>query len=78
MKFLGRGGTDLRPPFDWIRQNLEQRSAPPDALIYLTDGFGPSPEKAPSYPTVWIMPTHSANALPFGQIIQFETFQEAA
>lgn len=52
LKMCGGGGTDFRPPFDYVkRENIT-----PHALVYLTDGYGPFPDKA-DYPTVWCMTT---------------------
>lgn len=49
LKPAGGGGTDFRPVFDWIeKQDLE-----PDALVYLTDGYGSFPSHQPKYPVCW-------------------------
>ena len=40
MAVLGRGGTDFRPVFEWIREKAEET---PTVLIYATDGFGTFP-----------------------------------
>lgn len=49
LKPAGGGGTDFRPVFDWIAaQGLE-----PDALVYLTDGYGSFPSHEPKYPVLW-------------------------
>lgn len=48
-KIKGYGGTDFRPPFEYIHSNGIQ----PDFLLYLTDGYGPFPQEAPEYPTLW-------------------------
>lgn len=50
---VGSGGTDLLPPFDWIRENGKR----PAAIVYFTDlitrrGF---PESSPA-PLIWITP----------------------
>lgn len=49
LKPHGGGGTDFRPPFDWIADNHVRI----DALVYLTDGLGTFPAKPPSYPVLW-------------------------
>lgn len=46
----GGGGTDLRPPFDYVEEN----ELNPDVFLYFTDCVGPTPEIAPHYPVVWI------------------------
>ena len=50
--FTGGGGTDLRPPFRYVKDELE---TPPQCLLYFTDGFGPAPDEAPAYPVLWCL-----------------------
>lgn len=45
----GGGDTDFRPPFVW----LEEQGITPKAFVYLTDGYGPFPEKEPEFPVLW-------------------------
>lgn len=45
----GGGGTDFRPPFTW----LDEQQITPKAFIYLTDGYGPFPDRAPEFPVLW-------------------------
>ena len=47
----GRGGTDLRPPFekDFLKAHK------PDAIVYFTDGFGQGPDKRPKFPVLWAL-----------------------
>lgn len=47
---VGRGGTDFRPPFDWI----EKEGITPKAFVYLTDGYGPFPDEQ-GFPTLWVI-----------------------
>ena len=48
----GGGGTSFVPPFEYVKEkNLDI-----DALVYLTDGFGPAPDKVPEYPVLWVLP----------------------
>jgi len=49
VQFIGFGGTDLRPPFDYVRTH----QMTPKIFIYLTDGCGPAPDTAPQYPVIW-------------------------
>lgn len=76
LKPKGGGGTDFRPAFDWIaKENLE-----PDALVYLTDGYGSFPDRAPTYPTLWgnitagLKPSH----YPFGEVVDVPVAKKAA
>lgn len=60
----GGGGTSFIPVFDEIdKMGLEV-----DALVYLTDGMGSFPSKAPSYPVIWgnIYPN---SKYPFGDVV---------
>lgn len=60
----GGGGTAFEPVFDEVT-NL---SIEPDALIYLTDGMGSFPKKAPLYPVLWgnIYPQ---SKYPWGEVV---------
>ena len=62
----GKGGTDFRPPF----AELEDMGEVPDALIYLTDGYGPFPDRAPHYPVIWGDISGRPSAYPFGSVVQ--------
>ena len=48
---MGRGGTDLRPPFaaDLLRKHR------PNLVLYFTDGCGPAPENPPRMPVIWVL-----------------------
>ena len=43
--FFGRGGTDFRPAFEWMAQQVER----PDFVVYFTDGHGTAPEQPPEF-----------------------------
>jgi predicted metal-dependent peptidase len=43
LQIHGRGGTDFRPAFAAI----EKLNPRPSVLVYMTDGYGPAPEKKP-------------------------------
>lgn len=53
LKPRGLGGTDFRPPFEYVKKmQIEQDIA---CFIYFTDGYCFSyPEKEPEYPVMWI------------------------
>jgi len=61
----GGGGTDFRPPFEW----LEEHGIVPDALIYFTDMYGPFPEPQ-SFPVIWAATTDVA--APHGDLVRVE------
>lgn len=61
----GGGGTDFRPAFEYIDENLQDVQC----AIYLTDMYGTFPDSEPSYPTMWVS-NSSVDDAPFGQVIQ--------
>jgi predicted metal-dependent peptidase len=62
----GGGGTDFRPPFDW----LEEQGITPACLIYLTDLYGPAPNVPPDYPVIWACTT--SQEAPWGERVEIE------
>ena len=66
--FRGRGGTDFRPVFEWIREKVLPVEGWPDLLAYLTDAEGQFPENLPAYPVVWLLPQRVKP--PFGMKIE--------
>ena len=64
LKPAGGGGTAFAPVFDWI----DSEGLIPDALVYLTDGLGSFPSRAPTYPVLWgdIM---GCVKYPFGDVV---------
>ena len=63
----GGGGTDFRPPFEW----LEENQIVPRALVYLTDGYGPFPEQEPNFPVMWVINNHDVTP-PHGEHLVLE------
>jgi predicted metal-dependent peptidase len=63
---LGRGGTDLRPPFEseFLRKHK------PDVVISFTDGFGPAPERPPAVPTIWCLTAGGRQPASWGRAIR--------
>jgi predicted metal-dependent peptidase len=62
----GRGGTDLRPPFE--AQFLAKIR--PDVVIYFTDGDGPAPDRPPSMPVIWCLTPLGSRPVAWGREIQ--------
>ena len=60
----GGGGTDFRPPFQWI----EGEGIQPKCLIYLTDLCCNSFPEPPEYPVLWV--TDSRSTAPFGETLR--------
>lgn len=60
---FGRGGTDLRPAFDPALLGTHDV----DGVVYFTDGDGPTPEKAPPVPTLWILTKPREFSCSFGE-----------
>lgn len=69
--FAGRGGTDIQVPFQWFREQVERQAHPlPEALIVMTDGYGPLPKEEPPVPVFWIIPEHGIRVVPFGGMLR--------
>lgn len=65
-KLHGGGGTDFRPPFDY----LNEHGIKPEALVYLTDMYGPFPTTPPEFPVLWCATSEVAG--PFGTTLRIE------
>lgn len=65
VQFLGRGGTDFRPPFQW----LEERNITPRAVVYFTDLECSSFPPEPDFPVCWIVWPGGASRAPWGEIV---------
>ncbi len=63
LKCHGGGGTDFRPPFEW----LEEQGITPSCLVYLTDLDGPFPEIPSHYPVMWC--SINKQRAPWGQTL---------
>ena len=63
----GGGSTSFVPVFSYV----EEHRMEPDALVYLTDGWGTFPRMAPRYPTVWgaLANTLDPKQYPFGDVV---------
>jgi predicted metal-dependent peptidase len=59
----GGGGTDFRPPFDWVKDHLDEV---PDMLVYFTDTYGTFPSQEPEYPVIWGVIVEGAE-VPWGE-----------
>lgn len=67
LKPHGGGGTDFRPVFAWI----EEAGVTPEALVYMTDGYGSFPDQPPNYPVVWGAIAKGVK-YPFGDVVDIE------
>ena len=65
----GRGGTDLRPPFEpaFLRQHN------PDVVVYFTDGNGPAPDQAPPLPVIWCLTQRGKVGVNWGRVIKMQS-----
>ena len=52
LQFKGFGGTSFLVPFQYVEEKMAEV---PTVFIYLTDGFGQAPAKAPDYPVIWCL-----------------------
>ncbi len=56
-RMYGGGGTDFRPVFDYLEKQKEEPDGTPfRGLLYLSDGCGEFPGKAPDYPVIFVIP----------------------
>jgi len=69
-EFRGGGGTDFAPVFDWLKGELQRNPDTPDALFFLSDGFGIFPPQEPPIPVLWIVPAHGHEEFPFGDVLR--------
>ena len=67
LKPYGGGGTDFRPVFAWI----DEAGVTPEALVYMTDGYGSFPDQPPNYPVVWGAIVKGVK-YPFGDVVDIE------
>lgn len=75
-RIRGRGGTDFRPVFEWIRGEGARDHGPVDALVYLTDGHGRFPDRQPDFPVLWISFGLAESGFPFGAVIELSKHQD--
>ncbi len=68
IEFIGGGGTDFRPVFEFA---TEKRAK---FLIFLTDGDGIFPEKKPKFPVLWVVTPDGVpeSRFPFGKVVRIE------
>ena len=67
---VGGGGTDFRPFFDAVAPALEEHGE--SVCIYLTDGYGAFPERAPAAPVLWVVTAGGLglDEFPFGETVR--------
>jgi predicted metal-dependent peptidase len=66
-RYDGGGFTDLRPVFDFAKT----MHPAPAAVIYLTDGVGPAPERM-ELPTLWVLTAQGEKPVPWGIELRLE------
>ena len=66
----GGGGTDFRPAFKYVRNNVNDVAC----LLYFTDLMGTFPKTAPDYPVLWMYLGDKVDDfdVPFGEKIEVE------
>ena len=67
-EIIGRGGTDLRPPF---QQSVIEKIRP-TLIIYFTDGGGSAPKKAPHVPVIWCLTPSGKRPAPWGRVVRMK------
>lgn len=68
----GFGGTDFRPPFQWVADNDIQ----PACFIYATDMMCNSFPDEPDYPVLWLASSdarYDEETWPFGEVVDLKT-----
>jgi len=66
-KVIGRGGTAFQPVLDYASEKMRPR---PDAVIYLTDGYGEeNPRIKGSIPLLWVV-TNGGRKPEVGRVIE--------
>ena len=77
LKMYGGGGTDFRPPFDWVKEKDITLSG----AVYFTDGYCNSFPEPPDYPVLWILSSSAGSwgssnfSPPFGIVIKMPTHE---
>ena len=66
-RYDGGGFTDLRPVFQYAKTMHPL----PAAVIYLTDGVGPAPERM-EFPTLWVLTGAGEKPVPWGIEMRLE------
>lgn len=67
IEIKGRGGTDFRPVFKYIKEKYKDKI---DLLVYGTDLMGDFPKEAPKYKVIWV--TKDEGSVPFGTILKID------
>lgn len=60
----GRGGTSFLPVFN----HVQEQKLTPECLVYLTDGCGSFPDRAPAYPVLWL--DYGGTQYPWGEVVR--------
>lgn len=62
----GGGGTDFKPPFEYISKNFDC----PACMVYITDGYCNSFPENPGYPVLWALFVNNPSFKPpFGEVV---------
>lgn len=65
-EIMGRGGTDLRPPFE--RKVVSEID--PAVIVYFTDGAGVAPPEAPHVPVIWCLTPTGKEPTAWGRVVR--------
>lgn len=72
LKPAGFGGTDFRPPFEYVEANDINLSA----FVYFTDGYCDSFPEEPGYPVLWAVMDNKSFTPPFGETLHMQSGEE--
>lgn len=69
IRMKGRGGTDHRPVFEWLKKNKPNARV----LVAFTDGYTEFPDNSTVRNTIWVVPETGLDKeiFPFGKVIKF-------
>ncbi len=66
LQLVGGGGTNFRPPFEWIEEN----GVTPTCLVYLTDLECSRFPAEPAFPVLWVSTGDGGRVPPFGEVAE--------
>ena len=67
-----RGGTDFRKAFKAIDEIFKESPYELAGVVWLTDGNGDYPDKAPGYPVLWVLSGSYKVEPPFGLVVEMD------
>jgi predicted metal-dependent peptidase len=71
VQVIGRGGTDFRPVFEWLKEHGQDANAAHSPLVFATDGYGTFSSAPPACPVFWLRTGGglTEELFPFGVVV---------